>query len=228
MGRIFQFDLKFPGKITVLLAFSFFAAGCHTGNEPIPVPKATVKKETASRVSGSPLRNTAKAKTKTSVKTDTESEQNRPVSFLHYKSINHDAAAQRDPFALPAELQEPQNLFKYNRKEAGSTGPFTNSDLTNHAATKRNNQQTMQEVAQKIAAAHTAVPMYSPEPCIAGIFDNGREKFALVRWQKVQGVFRCGESLGNGFYVKEITAGSVLLCPEQKRDGTDTIKLTLE
>lgn len=227
MHKFFQPDFKFTGKLTILLAFSFFAAGCHSRNEPVPVPKATVKKETAIQVSENPLSNIAKNKVKTSAETDKENEQNRPVSFPHYKSANNDTAAQRDPFALPDKLQNHQELSKYNRKGSGNAAPFTDPVTTNHAVTNRNNQQTKQQIAPKVTAIQPVVPQYSPEPCVAGIFDNGKEKFVLVRWQLVQGVFRCGEHLGNGYYVKEITTDTVLLSPDQNLNRADTVKLTL-
>ena len=79
----------------------------------------------------------------------------------------------------------------------------------------------------KATEVQSVVPPYSPEPCVAGIFDNGKEKFALVRWQRVQGIFSCGEQLGNGYYVKEITANYVLLCPKQDAFESDAVKLVL-
>jgi len=199
MRSIFQPDFKFAGKLTILLAFSFFAAGCHTDNEPAPVSKTTVKKDTAGQASESSLRNFVKAKTL--AETTQNYEQKRPVSFTHDKHTNNDAVVQRDP--------------------------FTNPTSTNQTITNCNNPQTMQQAVPKVTTVQPAVPPYSPEPSVVGIFNNGKEKFALVRWQQVKGVFRCGENLGNGYYVKEISANIVLLCPNQNRDGADSIKLTL-
>jgi hypothetical protein len=65
------------------------------------------------------------------------------------------------------------------------------------------------------------------DPCITGIFDNGKEKFVLLRWHQIQGVFRCGEALGNGYYVKEITRSTVELCPRQNPCDTKSITLPL-
>ena len=225
MRNIFQLKLKLAGGITVLLAFSFFAAGCHTNNEPAPVPKTTVKKETSGRISGRPLRNITKDKTVTEATLNNE--QKRPGSFSHDKCTNNDAPAQRDPFALPAELQETLKSPMYNRKDSGNATPFANPAATNQRTTTCNNQQTMQQSVPKATEVQSVVPPYSQEPCVAGIFDNGKEKFALVRWQQVQGVFRCGEHLGNGYYVKEITANSVLLCPEQDAFESGAVKLVL-
>ena len=72
-----------------------------------------------------------------------------------------------------------------------------------------------------------AISINPHNPCITGIFDNGKEKFVLLRWQQIQGVFRCGEELGNGYYVKEITRSSVVLCPQQNPWDTKSITLPL-
>ena len=74
----------------------------------------------------------------------------------------------------------------------------------------------------------TIAPPGSQEPCVAGIFDSGKEKLALLHWQQVQGTFRCGEPLGNGYYVKEITASTVLLYPENNNAGIKPVTLTLQ
>jgi hypothetical protein len=72
-----------------------------------------------------------------------------------------------------------------------------------------------------------AISINPHNPCITGIFDNGKEKFVLLRWHQIQGVFRCGEELGNGYYVKEITRSSVVLCPQQNPWDTKSITLPL-
>ena len=193
MRGIFQFQKKYPGKITVLLAFSFFVLGCHTGNDP--VAQVTAKKEKADRIAEAVLPGITEAPKKTIAENDMEKEQNRHNPFPGREKMNNYTMTEweRDPFAFPAEIQK---------------------------------QKTIPAVNNKTPPAHTIAP-YKPDPCVAGIFDNGKEKFALVRWQQVQGVFRCGERLGNGYYVKEITANSVFLCPEENRPGTDTVTLTL-
>ena len=45
MRRVFQFHKKYPGKITVLLAFSFFVSGCHIVNESATVTQIATKKK---------------------------------------------------------------------------------------------------------------------------------------------------------------------------------------
>ena len=115
----------------------------------------------------------------------------------------------RDPFALPAALQ----LRKNNTNQQSLTQKQKNNTVQMRQAQVQN---------------HPTQPIpCSQEPCIAGIFDNGREKFTLLRWQQVQGVFRKGEPLGNGYYIKEITPASVLLCPEHDNSGMTAITLLL-
>lgn len=89
-------------------------------------------------------------------------------------------------------------------------------------------QQTVQTSPQQKAREARSTPVISPEFCVAGIFDNGKDKYALVRGKQIQGIFRCGEQLGNGYYVKEITANSVLLAKGQTSYGTNTVKLKLQ
>ena len=120
-------------------------------------------------------------------------------------------AVTRDPFALPAALQLQEN----------------NTNQQSLTQKQKNNTVQMRQ-AQAPVQNHPTQPIpCSQEPCIAGIFDNGREKFALLHWQQVQGVFRKGEPLGNGYYIKEITATSVLLCPEHNNSGMAAITLLL-
>ena len=190
MPSFFQFHKRYPGKITMLLAFSFFVSGCHIWNEPATVVAA--KKEKSGRITESMIPSITEAKRKTITENDKERKQNRPGPFPNREKINNYTTSERDPFDLPAEMQKPKSIPVVKNKTPAQT-----------------------------------VPPYKPDPCLAGIFDNGKEKFALVRWQKVQGVFRCGERLGNGYFVKEITANSVLLYPEQNFPGTDTFTLTL-
>ena len=192
MRHIFQFHKKYPGKITVLLAFSFFVSGCHIGNESATVAQIATKKEKTDQYG------TTEVKRKPLSENDLRRKQNRPVPSPNREKTNNYTTAERDPFDLPAEMQKPKSI------PAFKCIPIDNNK-----------------------APAQAVPPFTLAPCVAGIFDNGKEKFALVRWQQVQGVFRCGERLGNGYFVKEITANSVLLYPEQNRPGTDSVTLTL-
>ena len=113
----------------------------------------------------------------------------------------------RDPFAMPSKLLE-QN----NSRQEQQIAP----------------RQIQQTLSPNAPPRKQTVSPYAPEPCVAGIFDNGKEKFALVRWQQIQGIFRCGENLGNGYYIKEITANSVLLCPKKDSPGKNSMTLKLK
>ena len=64
MRNLYQFDKSVFGKIMVLLAFSCFAFGCHTGMESVPAPQTTVKKEEASRVPKESFQNNTETNTK--------------------------------------------------------------------------------------------------------------------------------------------------------------------
>ena len=164
MRSILYFNKNHFGKFSSLLLLSFYVSSCHTGNEPVPVPKARETKVKA-----------------------------------------------QDPFALPAALQAGLHTFTQKPQQFAKTS---------------NSQQNKQPTLQN-STMHQAVPLYSPEPCIAGIFDNGKDKFVLIRWQRVQGIFRKGEALGNGYYVKKITATSVILCSEQNISDIKPINITL-
>lgn len=123
----------------------------------------------------------------------------------------------------------------FTKKDGKGLGAFSSHESTNHDITSYRDpfslpallqkQHSTQSVRQKTVVQ--AVLPDSPEPCVTGIFDNGKEKFALIRWRQVHGVFRCGEHLGNGYYVKNITDVTVQLCPEQNHNDADAVKLTL-
>ena len=125
MRNIFQFYKSVFGKITLLLALSFFAFGCHTGMEPVPIPQTTVKKEGTSRIPGEPPRNNTETNTKVKIgknQKGPETSLQRDASGLllpankpapkplscptNTKStVVAQRHTQRDPFVLPAILQ---------------------------------------------------------------------------------------------------------------------------
>ena len=234
MRNFYQFDKSVFGKIMVLLAFSFFAFGCHTGMEPVQVPQTTVKKEEASRVPKESFHINAE----TNTKLKSVNRQKRPETSLQHDATglllsenksakdpipfpNHakntakaQRRTQRDPFALPMILQEP--------KPAMQEPPFSMSGQQTVSNTLDNKRR------KTVPGPNQPVISINPQdPCITGIFDNGKEKFVLLRWHQIQGVFRCGEALGNGYYVKEITRSSVVLYPQQNPWDTKSITLPL-
>lgn len=234
MRSFFQFYESVFVKITVLWAFSFFAFGCHTGIEPVQVPQTTVKKEEASRVP----KESFHKNTETNKEIKSGNKQKRPETSLQRdasglllsenksaktptpfpnllkKTDTAQRHTQRDPFALPVILQEQkpamQKLPSLMSGQQTASNPLDN---------KRSKHAPVQN--------QPVISINPQEPCIAGIFDNGKEKFILLRWHHIQGVFRCGEALGNGYYVKEITRSTVELCPQQNGCDTKTITLPL-
>ena len=234
MRNFYQFDKSVFGKIMVLLAFSFFAFGCHTGMEPVQVPQTTVKKEEASRVPKESFPNNTKINTKlksvnsqkrpeTSLQRDASGlllSENKsakdPIPFPSHakKTAKAQRHTQRDPFALPMILQEPKPVMQ--EPPLSMSGQQT---VSNPLDNKR--RKTVPGQNQPV------ISINPQDPCITGIFDNGKEKFVLLRWHQIQGVFRCGEALGNGYYVKEITRSTVELCPRQNPCDTKSITLPL-
>lgn len=234
MRNFCHFDKSVFGKIMVLLAFSFFAFGCHTGMEPVLAPQTTVKKEEASRISKESIQNNTETNTnlksvnkqkrpETSLQRDASGfllSENKsaknPIPFPNHtkKTSTAQRHTQRDPFALPMILQEQkrdiQELPSLTPEQQTVSSPLDN---------KRRKTVPVQN--------QPAIPINPQEPCITGIFDNGKEKYVLLRWHQIQGVFRCGEKLGNGYYVKEITRSSVVLCPQQNPCDTKSITLPL-
>ena len=216
MRGILQLYKSFFGEFTAFLVFSFFVSGCHTVEEPVPVPQVTAKKETTSPnqskgIQADAIVKTHKKKPETPVNHSASGillpEKQENKSRLHDPATNirnPDTTSLRDPFALPEALRKQQPVTR--GKQA-----FT-SEMSHPEALL---QQTI-------------APPRSQEPCVAGIFDSGKEKFALLHWQQVQGTFRCGEPLGNGYYVKEITASTVLLYPENNNAGIKPVTLTLQ
>ena len=137
MRNLYQFDKSVFGKIMVLLAFSCFAFGCHTGMESVPAPQTTVKKEEASRVPKESFQNNTETNTKfksgnnqkrpeTSLQRDApglllseNKSAKNPIPFPDHtkKTAKARRHTQRDPFALPMILQEPKPVMHY----AGTT-----------------------------------------------------------------------------------------------------------
>ena len=221
MRGILQIYNSFFGKLTAFMVFSFFVPGCHTGSEPASVPPGPVKKEDtnynqAKRIQAESIVKTPKKKPETPADhsasgillPEKQKNKTRRIYSASHNDKNPDSASRRDPFALPAALRKQQSV-------AQGQQPFTRG------------QNNLQASPQHASLQQTAVSPGSQEPCVAGIFDNGKEKIALLHWQQIQGVFRCGEHLGNGYYVKEISAAAVSLYPEKNGAGIKPVTLTL-
>ena len=223
MRGILQIYKSFFGKLTAFLVFSFFVPGCHTGEEPVSVPHVTAKKEAASHnqskgIQADSIVKTRKKKPETPVTHSASGillpEKKAGESRLYVPAPddkNPDAAGRRDPFALPAALRKQLTVTQ-------GKGCFTPGN--NHFETP----------LKKTAVQQSATPPApgSQQPYVAGFFDSGKDKLALLHWKQIQGAFRRGESLGNGYYVKEITAATVLLYPEKSASGMKPVTLTLQ
>ena len=223
MRGILQINKSFSGKLTVFMVFSFFISGCNTANEPVSVPQVTGKKEAASysqtkNIQADSIVNTRKKIPETPVTHSASGillpEKKAGESRLYVPAPddkNPDAAGRRDPFALPAALRKQLTVTQ-------GKGCFTPGN--NHFETP----------LKKTAVQQSATPPApgSQQPYVAGFFDSGKDKLALLHWKQIQGAFRRGESLGNGYYVKEITAATVLLYPEKSASGMKPVTLTLQ
>ena len=223
MRGILQINKSFSGKLTAFMVFSFFVSGCHTGDEPVSVTQITVKKEAANRNQAGETQAFAIAKTHQKIP---ETPVNHSASgiLLPEKKANKnriydstpddkhpDAAVQHDPFALPEALRKQQHVTQGKKSFASGKNRF---------------EESLKRTDAQQSAASPAPG--SQEPCVAGVFDNGKEKLALLHWQRIRGAFRRGESLGNGYYVREITATAVSLYPEKSGSGLKPVTLTLQ
>ena len=220
MRGILQIYKTFFAKFTSFVVFSFFVSGCHTGNEPVSVPQVTVKKEATNSVQAKRTQAGAIVKTRNKIP-ETPVKNSASGILLSEKQSNHNRQIcnalpcntnpddRHDPFALPAAFRKQQPVIPEKQNF------------------------TPEKVHRKISPQHTSTKrtVTLPElrkPFVSGIFDNGREKLALLHWQQIQGAFRCGEPLGNGYYIKEIAATAVLLYPEKTYSGLKPVTLPLQ
>ena len=249
MPHFLLFYKNYLGKLFILLIISCIASGCNRGSETVPSPQPGATKEAASQSEEKESQNNSKTETKTTSAAFV-SKQNKipdvtvkqaasgtilaknknPANAIDASSkIRRFETAERDPFALPEELREQypssrehQQLARQIQQVYPQSSSAGNRSVYGYGVSSERNG------LQGTAGWPRSVPPYYPEPCVAGIFDNGKDKFALVRWQQVQGIFHKGEALGNGYYVKEITADSVIICPEQNSSDSGTLTLTLQ
>ena len=257
MIRFLFFYKKTLGKLFVFLAISCIISGCNEDNESVPASKTKTKREASSHSAGKLGQNCSETKTRTG-SAALDSKQNiipsstvkhaasgtilpdnkNPANAIVISSnnrIRRFETYERDPFALPEELRvqhpspreqrQTSRQFQQGYSQSDSAG---NRSVYGYCISSDSKAFTDRNGQQSTTGMPRSVPPFSPEPCVAGIFDNGKDKFALVRWQQVQGIFHTGEALGNGYYVKEITAVSVYLCPEQTSSGKGILILTLK
>lgn len=232
MRNIIHFNKKLLGKMLLLLAMSLLTLGCQKGNDPISAQKNIEAENNAAQNVQRQVQNVTKSKSKIiSEKSDLKQKKRAKPSLKYDNSVtvlteknnikntvsdtNNNITklnqpVVRDPFTIPESLQTQQ--------------PFTPEQL--RTATMQISLQSKQPALQNKVVGQNVL-CDSPNPDLAGIFDNGKEKLVLIHWQQVQGIFRKNEALGNGYYVKEITPNSVLLSPEKNCSDTTPITLAL-
>ena len=223
MRGILQINKSFSGKLTIFMVFSFFISGCNTANEPVSVPQVTGKKEAASysqtkNIQADSIVNTRKKIPETPVTHSAsgillpEKKANKNRIYDSTPDDKHpDAAVQHDPFALPEALRKQQHVTQGKKSFASGKNRF---------------EESLKRTDAQQSAASPAPG--SQEPCVAGVLKKKKEKLALLHWQRIRGAFRRGESLGNGYYVREITATAVSLYPEKSGSGLKPVTLTLQ
>ena len=189
MRDILQFYRSFFGNLTAFMVFSFFVSGCHTGEEPVSVTQVTVKKEATNRnqageIQADSIVKTRKKKPETPVNHGASGillPEKQANKNMIYDSVpddkNLDDAGRRDPFALPAALRKQQTVTRGNKCVTSGNTHF---------------EAPMKKTAVQQSAT-PAAPV-SQQPYVTGIFDNGKDKLALLHWKAIQGAFRRGES----------------------------------
>ena len=244
----------FVSGISVLLAFSFFIAGCHTGSEVIPATPISVKKAEAD---SKPLPENAKSKLQnhkpeTSEKNGASgillpesgkrADSGASVSDLYAATDSYAATdtdkknaaekenatspspiALRDPFAMPARLK----AIRSGDRQSAATQPALAdpSSVSSASNSSFHNAASRHNTSDKNATQNIAAAPNSPEPYITGILNNGKETFIILHWNRIQGIFRAGEALGNGYYVREISEKEVLLDTDAANGGMKKVAI---
>ena len=238
-----HFQTEFLSGISVLLAFSFFTAGCHTGSEVIPAAPATVKKaEAGSRnLPGTATAKLQKSTPETSVKNGASGillpetgKQTAPgisVADANAEKVCERKALKtvgRNPFAMP---EAPGAKLSGKKQTENATQPSSSNPSSLPAANDFNapgkTTAPQYDSSGKKLTTGPSAPVYRPEPYISGVFDNGQDRFILLHWNQIQGIFRNGEALGNGYYVREISGSQAVLCTNKEDDGRSDITLKL-
>jgi len=240
MQNIFLFQNFISQGLVIILALSFFTSGCKNFDVATPLTASVEKNEKGSSIPASHEAGTftgSQAPDKrnipgTSGKTDASG---ILLSELKTERASPDKKQlTRNPFAIPLSLQSQHRTDQ----------PITNPELTanmlkakynpaTETAFNRNRQKandTLQKSIPEQSELNTKnrFVIYNPDPCLTGVFNNGKERFALLQWQQVKGVFCTGEPLGNGYYVKEITGTTVVLSPDPDKADKKCIIVTIK
>ena len=211
----------FP-ELSLLLVFSFFTAGCRTGNEAAPAKIAAVEKAEVSKHTVLDFKKTVLRK-----KIPETSAENDASGILFPKTDTAAGARMRDPFAPPEELQK---VFHNGtdtseiQKEQFCTGnpsvPVP-SAVNRTGTIPRQNTLTMRPPVSQTSC-------HPQDPFLFGLFDNGKEKLVLLSCNQIRGLFRSGDLLPNGYHVGEVMNSSVTLYPPQDAANNKALVLRLQ
>ena len=248
-----NFFLKNPTfyPLSVILAFTFFTGGCHTGNEFVPTEPAAVKKAEAEpqlitkqkhkgsqkKIPGTLAKSNASGILLSEPEKDPKEGMSQNVSAEPgEKEAETSVATLRDPFSIPEELknksgagEHPESIQAQYIPAPPSSSVLQNGRQENKKLDGNPRSISPAPYPQNTAAAYASRPFYQATgPVLSGIFDNGKEKYILLHWNQIQGVFQNGETLPNGYRVEEITASAVTLRPTQSVGTGEKIVLTLQ
>lgn len=230
MQGILLLKQLFTSAWTAILVFSFCTAGCHPLEDAVPLPQATVKNEKSNTVPVTVVSeigySIARSKNG-SLKKSPETSSERDASGILLPKNDNASIPLRDPFALPLKFQQMHSatiVQKLDENKSSAMKTFSQSIPLSGRTETISTPQTATFLQDSICRK-SVVPSF--RPVISGIIGNGKEKFALLRWQNKQGIFRRGETLENAFYITEITDSTVSFSPLDKSYGKDSFTLTL-
>ena len=210
-------------ELSLLLTFSFFTTGCHTGNEAVPVKPASVKKAEVSKQPALDINKTDLRK-----KIPETSAKNDASGILFPKTGSAADTKIRNPFAPPAELNTASHnateTLTMQKGQLCTANPIVpvSSAVPSRAGT------TFNKNVMNIHSTVSQTSYRSQEPFVYGLFDNGKEKLVLLSCNQIRGLFRSGDMLPNGYHVGEVTNSSVTLYPPQNDVNNKALILRLQ
>ena len=211
----------FP-ELFLLLVFSFFTAGCRTGNEAAPVKTAAVEKAEASKHTVLDFKKTDLRK-----KTPETSAENDASGILFPKTDTAAGTRLRDPFASPGKLHKVfhngtgTSEIQKEQLCTGNPSVPVPSALNRTGTIPRQNAITMSPPVSQTSCR-------PQDPFLYGLFDNGKEKLVLLGCNQIRGLFRSGDTLPNGYHVGDVTNSSVTLYPPRDAANNKALILRLQ
>ncbi len=233
MQGILPLKQLFTWAWTAILVFSFCTAGCHPLEDAVPLPQATVKNEKSNTVPVTVVSeigySIARSKNG-SLKKSPETSSERDASGILLPENDNASIPLRDPFALPLRFQQmhSETIVQklHENKNSAIKIPLQSIPLSGKA-------ETVPPIltAQAATSLQDSIRRKTSIPCsgpvISGIFGNGKEKFTLLRWNDIQGIFKCGQQLKNGYFIKEITDSTVSFSSVENELEKNSFTLTL-